>query len=70
MSAVNNVADRFIKWPIGNRLNEVKQRFSEIGSFPDVIGAIDGCHISISASKVNPLICNGHCTLDAMGDER
>lgn len=56
VAALNNLADRFIKWPVGDRLNEVKHRFSETGSLPDVIGAIDGCHIPIPAPKVNPVI--------------
>ncbi|KYN08010.1 Putative nuclease HARBI1 [Cyphomyrmex costatus] len=51
--ALNNLADRFIKWPTGDQLNKVKQRFSEIGYLPDVIGAIDGCHIPIPAPKVS-----------------
>lgn len=56
MAALNNLADRFIKWPVGDQLNEVKHRFSEIGSLPNVIGAIDGTHIPIPAPKVNLII--------------
>jgi len=53
VAALNNLADRFIKWPEGDRLNEVKHRFSRTGSLPDVIGAIDGSHIPILAPKVS-----------------
>ncbi|XP_025158027.1 protein ANTAGONIST OF LIKE HETEROCHROMATIN PROTEIN 1-like isoform X2 [Harpegnathos saltator] len=55
VDALNNVADRYIKWPIGERLDVVKHRFSRIGSLPDVIGAIGGCHIPILAPKVHPI---------------
>lgn len=58
VSALNNVANRYIKWPVGDRVNEVKHRFSEIGSLPDVIGAIDGTHIPIPAPKVSLFIRN------------
>lgn len=47
VAALNNVADRFIKWPVNNELNVVKQRFSQIGILLDVVGAIDGTHIPI-----------------------
>lgn len=53
VAALNNLADRYIKWPVNDRLNEVKHRFSEIGSLPDVIGAIDGTHIPIPAPKAS-----------------
>lgn len=56
MAALNNIADRFITWPKDDRLNEIKHRFSDIGSLPNVIGAIGGTHISIPAPMVNPLI--------------
>ncbi|XP_018365223.1 PREDICTED: putative nuclease HARBI1 isoform X2 [Trachymyrmex cornetzi] len=55
VAALNNLADRFIKWPIDDQLNEVKHGFSRIGSLPDVIGAIDGCHIPIPAPTVHPI---------------
>jgi len=53
VAALNNIADRFIKWPVDNELNVVKQRFLQIGILPDVIGAIDGTHIPIPAPKVS-----------------
>jgi len=56
VAALNNLAERFIKWPVSDRLNEVKYRFSEIGSLPNVIEAIDGTHILIPAPKINPII--------------
>lgn len=52
VASLNTLADRFIKWPVGDRLDIVKYRFSQTGSLPDVIGAIDGCHVPIPAPKV------------------
>lgn len=53
VTTLSNMADRFITWPVDDRLQIVKDRFSQIGSLPNVIGAIDGCHIPIPAPKVN-----------------
>ncbi|XP_020299270.1 protein ANTAGONIST OF LIKE HETEROCHROMATIN PROTEIN 1-like [Pseudomyrmex gracilis] len=55
VAALNNIADRFITWPKGDRLNEIKHRFSDIGSLPNVIGAIGGTHISIPAPMVDSI---------------
>lgn len=62
VAALNNLADRFIKWPVADRLNEVKHRFLEIGFLPDVIGAIDGSHIPIPAPKVSLVMAPVHRT--------
>lgn len=51
VAALNNVANRFIRWPVGDELDAVKHRFSQISTLPDVIGAIDGTHIPIPAPK-------------------
>jgi len=53
--ALNNIADSVIVWPGGDRMTAVKNRFSEIGVLPDVIGAIDGTHIPILAPHVKPI---------------
>ncbi|XP_043469665.1 putative nuclease HARBI1 [Leptopilina heterotoma] len=44
----------FIKWPTGEAIERNKQEFLAIAGFPGVIGAIDGCHIQISAPRENP----------------
>lgn len=56
VASLNDLADRFIKWPVGDRLDAVKHRFAKIGSLPDVIGAIDGSHIPIPAPKVTLVV--------------
>ncbi|XP_071577460.1 uncharacterized protein [Temnothorax nylanderi] len=55
VASLNTLADRFIKWPVGDRLDIVKYRFSQTGSLSDVIGAIDGCHVPIPAPKVDSI---------------
>ncbi|XP_043469634.1 putative nuclease HARBI1 [Leptopilina heterotoma] len=44
----------YIRWPQGRELRRVQEEFEEISGFPNVIGAIDGCHIQISAPSENP----------------
>jgi len=46
------MAKNVIKWPTGDHLDIVKQKFQRLFNMPDVIGAIDGCNISIETSKV------------------
>ncbi|XP_070529641.1 uncharacterized protein [Cardiocondyla obscurior] len=55
VASLNDLTDRFIKWPVEDRLEAVKHRFSQIGSLPDVIGAINESHIPIPAPKVHPI---------------
>ena len=38
----------FIRWPIGERLNEVTNGFKDLNGLPDCIGAIDGSHFRIN----------------------
>ena len=38
-----------IRWPTEPQMNDVEEQFSNLAQFPGVIGAIDGCHIPISA---------------------
>ncbi|XP_018366906.1 PREDICTED: putative nuclease HARBI1, partial [Trachymyrmex cornetzi] len=52
--ALCRIASRFIQWPTGRRLEEIKQSFSDVNGFPGIIGAIDGTFINIPAPKENP----------------
>lgn len=64
VSALNNIADSIIVWPQNDRLTAVKNRFSEIGVLPNVIGAIDGSHIPILAPHVKLIfLCYFHYPL-------
>ncbi|GAB1867340.1 Protein ALP1-like isoform X1 [Camponotus japonicus] len=47
IQALNNIAGDVIQWPRGERLTIVKQKFQKLSVLPDIIGAIDGTHISI-----------------------
>ncbi|XP_011864311.1 PREDICTED: putative nuclease HARBI1, partial [Vollenhovia emeryi] len=51
VAALNDIAKDIIRWPTGDCLNTVKQKFQRLSNMPDVIGAIDGCNISIEAPK-------------------
>lgn len=48
-----DVANTFIVWPRGQKLEETKRRFSRIGLLPNVIGAVDGSFIEIPQPKVS-----------------
>lgn len=52
IKVINDLAESYIVWPTRNEMHAVKCKFSQIGPLPDVIGAIDGTHISIKAPKV------------------
>lgn len=39
----------YIKWPAVHEMVHIEEEFRAITGFPGVIGAIDGCHIQISA---------------------
>uniref|UniRef100_A0A1Y1JVQ6 Nuclease HARBI1 n=1 Tax=Photinus pyralis TaxID=7054 RepID=A0A1Y1JVQ6_PHOPY len=43
----------FIKWPIADEMETSIRVFRAVKGFPNVIGAIDGTHISITAPKNN-----------------
>jgi hypothetical protein len=45
------VSNNKIKWPIGDKMVETAARFEEILSISSTLGAVDGCHIEISAPK-------------------
>ena len=41
----------FIKFPTGQHIREVIEKFEEKRNFPGVLGAIDGCHIPIKGPQ-------------------
>ncbi|XP_043482557.1 putative nuclease HARBI1 isoform X2 [Leptopilina heterotoma] len=47
-------SSEFIKWPTEDEVERNKQEFQAFSGFPSVIGAVDGCHIQISAPHENP----------------
>lgn len=54
VKALVELAPAVIKWPTGERLNEVWEGFKNTSGFPKVIGAIDGTHINIPSPRKNP----------------
>jgi len=48
MNTLNRV---FIQWPSGQKAIETVEKFNALRqtSFPNVVGAVDGCHIAILA---------------------
>lgn len=52
INAINNFAKSVIAWPTQDEIYAIKNKFSQLGPVPDVIGAIDGTHIPIKAPKV------------------
>lgn len=52
MHEIKNIANQFIQWPTGQNAKNVVNKFNILRgnkSFPNVFGAIDGCHINILA---------------------
>ncbi|XP_071574558.1 putative nuclease HARBI1 isoform X2 [Temnothorax nylanderi] len=62
VKALVDLAPVIIKWPTGERVHEVWEGFRNTSSFPKIIGAIDGSHITIPAPKKNP-----HCYINRKG---
>lgn len=52
--AIVNLVPLFIKWPKGEKVEEVFKGFAACSAFPNVIGAIDGTHINIKVPHSNP----------------
>lgn len=70
---LNSVAPQVIKWPEGERLNQVKRKFENIAHLQNVIGAVDGTYIQIKAPRQDPQSyvtrkCNYAFTLQAIAD--
>ncbi|XP_029176612.1 protein ANTAGONIST OF LIKE HETEROCHROMATIN PROTEIN 1-like [Nylanderia fulva] len=55
VQALNDIARDVIQWPREDRLATVKQKFQRLSVLPDIIGAVDGTHISIKEPYVNSL---------------
>lgn len=51
--ALNSISHREIFWPINQMKVVIKEKFRRIGRIPNVIGAIDGCHIKIEAPRIH-----------------
>src|SRR5688572_9469208 len=45
--AIKSLKQQYINWPQGLYKAEVKKSFEDVCGFPNVIGAIDGTHISL-----------------------
>lgn len=56
--ALNNIARDVVQWPRGDRLATVKQGFQRLSVLPDIIGAVDGTHISIKKPHVSCFVEN------------
>lgn len=53
VQALNDIAGNVVQWPRGDRLVTVKQKFQKLSVLPDIIGAVDGTHISIKEPHVS-----------------
>ena len=52
--AIFDLRDRFIKFPLTSEENGEKiEEFKELYGIPQIVGAIDGCHIEINAPTQN-----------------
>ena len=52
--AIFNLKDHFIKFPLTSEENREKmEEFEEMYGIPQIVGAIDGCHIEINAPSQN-----------------
>ena len=52
VQVLNEIAEKVILWPTGEKLDQVKNRFKEIAGLKGIIGAIDGSFIPIKAPEV------------------
>ncbi|KAK4886504.1 hypothetical protein RN001_002775 [Aquatica leii] len=54
VKALCALAPRVIKWPTGEGLEQVKERFRGMAGLPNVIGCVDGTYIAIKAPREDP----------------
>jgi hypothetical protein len=53
-NSLDNIKDRFIRWPTEAEAAIIAQSFYQRARFPRVIGAIDGAHIEIQSPAMHP----------------
>lgn len=58
VQALCDIASNVIKWPSGDNINAIKEKFARIAGLQNVIGAIDGTHVEIPAPSVNIVLYN------------
>jgi len=46
-----SIAQNIISWPAVAEMHEVEVEFEKLANFPGVLGAVDGCHVSILAPE-------------------
>ena len=51
---VTNLVPLFIKWPAGERVQEIIESFELFNGMPRCLGATDGTHIPIKAPRIHP----------------
>lgn len=57
INAINNkLLTKFVAWPVRGDFHDIARTFDDSGvrNFPNILGAIDGCHIPIEAPFENP----------------
>ncbi|XP_043466333.1 putative nuclease HARBI1 [Leptopilina heterotoma] len=50
---LNTVSGDYIRWPAAENFNQTINKFLNVGPFPNVLAAVDGCHVEISAPCTN-----------------
>ncbi|XP_043472466.1 putative nuclease HARBI1 [Leptopilina heterotoma] len=50
---LNALSGEYIKWPEANNFHQVARDFRNAGGFPNVLAAVDGCHIEIRAPSAD-----------------
>ena len=51
---LNSLMEKFFKWPHDSRRQHISRNFEEKRGLSGIVGAIDGCHISIRPPSKNP----------------